>query len=557
MPKPILELINLTISAEEKVLVNDLSFTLEKGKTLAIVGESGSGKSLSSLAIMGLLSDQLSVSGSINFNGESLLNKSEKDFLQLRGKQISMIFQEPMTALNPTMKCGLQLSESIEKHLRIPSSEAKKRAIELFEKVKLPRPDKIFESFPHQISGGQKQRVMIAIAIACKPVLLIADEPTTALDVTVQSEILDLLKDLQKEYGMAMIFISHDLGVVKEIADDVLVMLKGKTMEINVANRIFSHPKSSYTKGLLACRPTAETNYYRLPLVADFLEGDGEEMKRVDANEKKGNSLELVKNEPLFRLNHLRRWYDVKSSIFKKSEKKVKAVNDVSFEIYPGETLGLVGESGCGKTTLGKILSGLEAAEAGQMFYNEKDISKLGKAEWKEVHKEIQIIFQDPYSSLNPRITIGKAILEVLLVHQKKEKNKAELKQEVLDLLVKVGLEKTHYNRYPHEFSGGQRQRVGIARALALKPRFIVCDESVSALDVSVQAQILNLLNDLKDDFGLTYLFISHDLSVVKYISDRIIVMKNGELMEQGFADDLYNNPKNDYTKKLIASVAD
>lgn len=551
----LLNIQNLNIKAKGVPLVKQLNLSLEKGSTLGIVGESGSGKSLTSLAIMGLLNEGLERTGSILWQGEELLEKNEKEYQKIRGRHISMIFQEPMTALNPSMKCGTQLTEILQRHLSLNKKESYTRTIELFEKVKLPRPEEIFKSYPHQISGGQKQRVMIAMAIACKPGLLIADEPTTALDVTVQAEILNLLKELQEENGMGMIFITHDLGVIKEIADEILVLYKGEIKEHKKAKELFENPEDEYTKGLLSCRPTANTRYKRLPLVADFLEGKASLSKEVSPKEKKAASEEHLKGQPLLTITDLRRWFEGKTCFFNTEKKVVKAVNNVSFSIYPGETLGLVGESGCGKTTLGRILSGLEKADEGSVFYEGSDISTLGKSQWRQLHKEIQIIFQDPFSSLNPRITIGKAIAEVLKIHGKAKSKDAKEKVEIL--LEKVGLEKDHFDRYPHEFSGGQRQRIGIARALALEPRFIVCDESVSALDVSVQAQIINLLNDLKDDFGFTYLFISHDLSVVKYISDRIVVMQSGELVESGFADEVYENPKEEYTRKLIASVPD
>lgn len=550
----LLEINDLSIAAENLTLVEKLNLKVKPAETLAIVGESGSGKSLSSLAIMGLLAENLKTEGSIVFQGEEILEKSEADFLEIRGKLISMIFQEPMTALNPSMKCGEQVEEILKLHLNLNRKQAQLETLSLFKKVKLPRAEKIMNSYPHQISGGQKQRVMIAMAISCKPKLLIADEPTTALDVTVQSEILGLLKDLQKEYGMGLIFISHDLGVVKDIADEVLVMFKGKLMEYGKSKDLFHQPKNEYTKGLLACRPTGDTNYKRLPLVADFLEGKGLGFKKIEAEQKKQKALENLKNSPLLEIKELRRWYLNDKSFFNKNKTFVQAVDDISFSIYPGETLGLVGESGCGKTTLGKILSGLEKPDRGQLFFRGRDISILNKRQWRELHREIQIIFQDPFSSLNPRISIGDAISEVLFIHKKARGNECKSKTE--ELLQKVGLEAHHYHRYPHEFSGGQRQRIGIARALALEPNFIVCDESVSALDVSVQAQIINLLNDLKDDFGFTYLFISHDLAVVKYISDRIMVMKNGKIVESQLADDLYHFPKEDYTRKLINSIS-
>ncbi|HBF20627.1 MAG: ABC transporter ATP-binding protein [Owenweeksia sp.] len=552
MNEPILQIEDLKIAATELPLVRGLSFSLNKGKTLGIVGESGSGKSLTSLAIMGLLSRGLHLTGKIRFEGKELTRLSPQQYLQIRGNEISMVFQEPMTALNPSMKCGKQVAEILETHGNWSSGAIHKEVLRLFRKVQLPRPEQIRNSYPHQISGGQKQRVMIAMAVACKPKLLIADEPTTALDVTVQADILNLLHELQQEYGMSMIFITHDLGVVHQVADEVLVMYKGEQLEYGTADQVFHQPKNAYTKGLLACRPTAETYFKRLPLVSDFTVNEGSwKPDKLTEAERKSRSLALSAQPPLLEIKNLQKWFT--SSGFMRSPEVVKAVNEVSFRIYPGEVLGLVGESGCGKTTLGRVLSGLEKASAGEIFYRNRDITHLSAGEWRRLHRDIQIIFQDPYSSLNPRIPIGKALLEVLRTH--KLATKAEARDEVYRLMERVGLSTEHYNRYPHEFSGGQRQRIGIARALALQPEFIICDESVSALDVSVQAQIINLLNDLKDDFGFTYLFISHDLAVVKYISDRIMVMQKGELVETGQSDELYQNPGQEYTRKLISSV--
>ncbi len=551
MSESLLQVKGLRISSDQSVLVNGLNFDLSKGQTLGIVGESGSGKSLTSLAIMGLLAPGLKVEGSIVFNGTELLKLSKDQYLEFRGNKISMIFQEPMTALNPSMRCGRQVAEILEQHSRLSARQIKAEVLELFKKVQLPRPEQIMNSFPHQISGGQKQRVMIAMAVACKPQLLIADEPTTALDVTVQADILELLDRLKKEYGMAMIFITHDLGVVKQVADEVMVMYKGEQLETAGADKIFNHPEHPYTKGLLACRPTAETNYRRLPLVSDFTKNNNWQGEVVTKPEREAEAEELQKQNPLLEIRHLDKWFS--SSAFLGSTHTVKAVKDVSFSIYPGETLGLVGESGCGKTTLGRVLCGLEKPTAGEVFYRGRDLSNLSAREWRKLHREIQIIFQDPFSSLNPRISVGKALLEVIQRHRKK--TRSEARTEVIRLLEKTGLNASQYDRYPHEFSGGQRQRIGIARALALNPDFIVCDESVSALDVSVQAQIINLLNDLKEEFGFTYLFVSHDLAVVKYISNRIMVMQNGEIVESGQADRLYENPQTAYTQKLIASV--
>jgi peptide/nickel transport system ATP-binding protein len=541
----------LHIKAGKTQLVNNLSFTLEAGKTLSIVGESGSGKSLTSLAIMGLLSKALKLTGQIAYKGNVISGLKESDYLKIRGNEISMIFQEPMTALNPTMKCGRQVVEILRRHTSLSKKEAHDEIIELFKKVKLPRPGVIFESYPHQISGGQKQRVMIAMAIACKPKVLIADEPTTALDATVQGEILKLLNNLRDEYGMGMIFISHDLGVVKNIADDILVLYKGDTMEYGSSDQIFTNPKNSYTKGLLACRPTAQTSFERLPVVNDFLQGIRPKLKLRTREGRERKINRLMQHKPLLKIKEVSKFFGETKGWFKK-EAGVQALNSIELAIYRGETLGLVGESGSGKTTLGRILCGLETASYGQVFYRGKDITALSSGDWRKLHKEIQIIFQDPFSSLNPRIKIGEALMEVMKAQSKLSSKKRRGK--AIELIEKVGLSADHFNRYPHEFSGGQRQRIGIARALAVNPDFIVCDESVSALDVSVQAQILNLLNDLKDEFGFTYLFISHDLAVVKYFADRIVVLKDGTLVEEGQSDRLYENPQTEYTQKLIAS---
>lgn len=549
---PLLQVDNLSITVGETTLVKSLNFELFKGKTLGIVGESGSGKSLTSLAIMGLLAKSLKPTGKIIYRGKNLLTTKEEDYSSLRGKDVAMIFQEPMTALNPTMKCGKQVMEIMLRHLKIGKEEAKTRTLELFKKVDLPRPEAIIDSYPHQISGGQKQRVMIAMAIACKPKILIADEPTTALDATVQHGILDLLNSLRDEYGMGMIFISHDLGVVKNVADDILVMYKGDTMEYGKSEDVFYRPNNPYTKGLLACKPSPETFFERLPVVSDFLDGKRPKLKLQTREGRMRKLDELVGQKPLLRVKDVNKYFKSKSGMFAKAA-TVSALSEVELNIYPGETLGLVGESGSGKTTLGRILCGLEKASTGAVFYKGKDISKAGSSEWRNLHRDIQIIFQDPFSSLNPRIKIGDAIVEAMAL--RKDIKSKDRKAEAQNLLVKVGLTAEQYNRYPHEFSGGQRQRIGIARALAVQPKFIVCDESVSALDVSVQAQVLNLLNDLKDEYGFTYLFISHDLSVVKYFSDRIVVLKGGQLVEEGPADSLYENPQTDYTKKLIAST--
>lgn len=533
-------------------MVSDLNFDLAEGQTLAIVGESGSGKTLSSLALMGLLPKTLNLSGSLLFKGKELLSLEESAWTKLRGKEIAMVFQEPMSALNPSMKCGKQVAEILKVHGQ--EKGVRERVIELFQKVELPRVEELYDSYPHQLSGGQKQRVVIAMAIANNPSLLIADEPTTALDVTVQASILELLKKLQAEFQMAMIFISHDLGVVKRIADHVLVMYQGILKEQGPAAQIFNSPQDPYTKGLIACKPGPQTHYRRLPLVQDFLLGHVQDLEQIDPNHKEQIALSRTKLSPILSIRGLDKRYASKKGIFGKTQ-WVDAVKALDLDIYPGESLGLVGESGSGKSTIGRIIVGLEKAQAGQLFYEGKDVSAFGKKEWRRLNRDIQIIFQDPYGSLNPRISVGESIAEVLRVNGHLHKDEAW--QNALNLLEKVGLLKDYALRYPHEFSGGQRQRIGIARALALNPKLLVCDESVSALDVSVQAQILNLLNDLKDEFGFTYLFISHDLQVVRYFCDRVVVLKNGELLEEGLAEALFKAPKEEYTARLIADQQD
>jgi len=542
--------------------LKNISLTIDRNEIFAIVGESGSGKSVTALSILQLLSKTAKIkSGNIIFSedGENevdSLRLSNKELQKIRGNKIAMIFQEPMTSLNPVFTCGDQVAESLQLHKRISFGKAKKQAIEWFKKVKLPEPEKIFSKYPHQLSGGQKQRVMIAMAMCCKPSLLICDEPTTALDVTVQRNILQLIKDLQKEQKMGVIFITHDLGVVSEIADKVAVMYKGEIVETNSLKEIFTNPRHAYTKGLLSCRPAFHQKGERLPVVNDFLEATNN-IQQLMVKPGNLNSSTVVPDRSitvLLSVKDLSVWFPVKKNLFGKSLSFTKAVDDVSFEVIKGETLGLVGESGCGKTTLGRTLLRLIEPTAGSIFYNGEDLTTKTIDEIKPLRKDIQLVFQDPYSSLNPRLTIGAAISEPLKVHSK-YKSENQRKDKVIDLLGKVDLDPKHYNRYPHEFSGGQRQRIVIARALALNPSFIICDEPVSALDVSVQAQVLNLLNDIKKEFGFTTIFISHDLGVVRYISDRIMVMHKGKIVEQGKADEVYYNPKNEYTKKLIDSI--
>ena len=579
MSKTLLEFNNLVTEFHTEgttvKAVNDISFTLNKGETVGIVGESGSGKSVTSLSAMRLIpSPPGKISGGeIIFhkkNGEKvdLLKASEEEMRSYRGNDIAMIFQEPMTSLNPVFTCGDQVLEAIMLHQKIDKNQAKKLTIDLFKKVQLPDPERIYSTYPHQISGGQKQRVMIAMAMSCEPSVLIADEPTTALDVTVQKTILQLMQNLQKEQDMGIMFITHDLGVIAELADKVVVMYKGKIVEQGNVWDIFTDPKHPYTKGLLACRPPLEKRYSFLPTVSDFMKID-ESGNIIDNNvsvddftkklvvsdtERKEKQKKLFAKEPVLRLQNLKTYFPIRNGFFGGISNYVKAVNDVTFDVYPGETLGLVGESGCGKTTIGRTILRLEEPTEGSMIYKGQDIAKMNADELRSFRKEVQIIFQDPYSSLNPRMTIGNAIMEPMQVHNILNSDD-ERKEKVKELLTKVSLDPSHFYRYPHEFSGGQRQRIGIARALAVNPKFIICDESVSALDVSVQAQVLNLLNDLKEEFGLTYIFISHDLSVVKYMSDRMVVMQEGKIEEMGDADQIYNTPKTEYTKRLIDAI--
>lgn len=560
---PILKIKDLTIAfpnkKEKNEVVHHISFELNKNEILGIVGESGSGKSVTSLAILGLLpTKKAKITGSCFFEEKELIGLADKEFQKIRGNKISMIFQEPMSSLNPSLTCGYQVLEIIINHLNISKSDAKIEVIKLFNQVKLPRAEQIFNQYPHQISGGQKQRVMIAMAIACKPQILIADEPTTALDVTVQKEIILLLKELQQETAMSIIFITHDLALISEIANRVLVMYNGNIVEQGLVEQVFKKPVHNYTKALIHSKPSLDVRLRILPTIDDYmLESEEERDKKQEIRNKQGviiskeeriaNHQKLYANPPLLEVKELATYFNTKKSV-------VKAVDNVSLKIYEGETLGLVGESGCGKTTLGRTIMGLEKATKGIILYDGKDITSLSKRERRKLRKEIQIIFQDPFSSLNPRILVGEAILEPMQVHGLFNSNK-ERKEKVFELLEKVGLEQAHYYRYPHEFSGGQRQRIGIARTIVLQPKLIICDESVSALDVSVQAQVLNLLNQLKEDFNFTYIFISHDLAVVKYMADQLVVMNKGKIEEIGDADEIYVNPKTNYTKTLIDSI--
>ena len=567
MSQPILEIKNLKIDflSDEgwREVVHGIDFDVMAGRTLGIVGESGSGKSVSNLSVMRLLNPKQSriKADAMLLEGMDIKDFTERQMAEVRGKRIAMIFQEPMTSLNPVYRCGHQVSEMIRQHEQVTKKDARDRVISLFRQVMLPRPEAIYDSYPHELSGGQKQRVMIAMAIACHPQILIADEPTTALDVTVQKEILKLLRQLQQDTGMGMVFITHDLGVVSEIADDVAVMHNGQILERGTVHQVLEHPQHPYTKGLLACRPPMKIRLKKLPIVKEFLEGQwagGKEQilreLQITDEERQQHLKTLYARDPILKVEHLQTWYPLKKGLFGKVYDHVKAVDDVSLEVFEGETLGLVGESGCGKTTLGRSILRLVEPTGGKVWFDGMDVTALPSAALRDFRKQAQIVFQDPYSSLNPRITIGEAIAEPMKVHGI-EKDRKKRRQRVCDLLEQVGLQASHYDRYPHEFSGGQRQRICIARALAVNPRLVICDESVSALDVSVQAQVLNLLNRLKEERHLTYIFISHDLSVVRFMSDRVLVMYNGKSVEYNDADELFEHPQNDYTKKLIAAL--
>jgi len=534
--------------------VQAIHLEVDRGEIVALVGESGSGKSITSLSILQLLPMPPAhiKSGQILFTTRDgavvdLLRQDHLSMEKIRGNEIAMIFQEPMTSLNPVFTCGHQVAEAIRVHQQVSGDAARRQAIQLFEKVRLPDPAGIYSRYPHELSGGQKQRVMIAMAMSNRPSLLICDEPTTALDVTVQKTILELIRDLQQTEHMGVIFITHDLGVVAEIADRALVLYKGQVVEEGSVEDLFRRPQHPYTKGLLLCRPGLHVKGERLPVVSDFLEGR-DLSPRLEAHSSQ------LTADILIRVRDLKVWYPSRKSFLGKVLAYTKAVDNISFDIYKGETLGLVGESGCGKSTLGRALLRLIGPTGGSIAFEGRDMAAYTNQELKKLRSHIQIIFQDPYSSLNPRITIGAAIAEVLKVHGRAATS-AQRRQQTIQLLEKVSLSASHYDRYPHEFSGGQRQRIVIARALALQPSFIVCDESVSALDVSVQAQVLNLLNDLKKEFGFTVVFISHDLSVIRYISDRILVMNKGKIEELGEAQTIYDHPQSSYTKKLIAAV--
>jgi peptide/nickel transport system ATP-binding protein len=567
----LLDITGLSVSfkneGETHAAVDNISFRVGKGRILGLVGESGSGKSVTALSILKLIPSPPAIitARSMLFRSSSneilqIESLDERSMRRIRGKEISMIFQEPMTSLNPVYTCGNQVVETIRQHLHLTYRQAKEKTLSLFEEVRLPDPEAIFRSFPHEISGGQKQRVMIAMAVSCDPSLLIADEPTTALDVSVQRTILDLLKRMQETRNMAIMFITHDLGLIRGFADTVMVMYKGKIAEEGPVARIFGNPENAYTQGLLACRPPVDIRLRQLSTIEDFMTGGGK-MKSVpvpdiiSGEERRAAHQVLYRNSPILEVEDLSKTYSKHTGIFSSGKGEYKALREVSVQVYPGETLGIVGESGCGKTTLARVVLQLIPPTAGRILYKGEDITVLTTKILRKLRKEVQIVFQDPYSSLNPRRTIGAAIMEPMKVHNLFG-SENERRERTAELLQQVGLDPGHFYRYPHEFSGGQRQRICIARALAVEPEMIILDESVSALDVSVQAQVLNLLNDLKKRYHLTYMFISHDLSVVKYMSDRVIVMKEGRIEEAGEADEVYSHPASAYTKMLLAASA-
>jgi peptide/nickel transport system ATP-binding protein len=578
MIQPLLQVHNLSIdfiaAGVESNAVKNISFAVNPGEILAIVGESGSGKTVTALSILQLLSGQVLMKGQLLFSDKKnpavdLLKTSAKQINAIRGKDIAMIFQEPMTSLNPVFTCGQQVMEAIRLQQHISLKAARQKTIELFQKVELPDPATLINRYPHQLSGGQKQRVMIAMAISCNPTLLIADEPTTALDVTVQKTILQLIKQLQQQMGMGVIFITHDLALVADIADTILVMYKGEIIEQGKTKQLLQHPQQAYTKALLACRPALHKRGEKLPVVNDFLGNNKNNQPAIYTGILRDETVinktilppgyithpEVELSELILKVEHLKVYYPGRRSyLFGKIPALFKAVDNVSFTVNKGETVGLVGESGCGKTTLGRAILQLKPITSGSIILNGKNLVALPAKELQAIRKELQIVFQDPYGSLNPRLMIGDAIMEPMKVHGILN-NKNQRKEKVVELLEKVNLTAAHLNRYPHQFSGGQRQRICIARALALNPSFLIFDESVSALDVSVQAQVLNLLTDLKKEFRFTSIFISHDLSVVRYICDRILVMNKGKIVEQGTADQVYFSPENEYTKKLIDAI--
>ena len=552
--KPLLQVEDLSISFQERLLINRFSFVINYNEILAIVGESGSGKSLTALSIAGLLfQTPLTVSShKMKLSGQELSYLSQKDWQTIRGRKLGMVFQEPQSSLNPSMRCGPQVMERMQQTKIGKPQDYRYKVLEAFDKVQLPQPERIFKAYPHELSGGQKQRVMIAMALIGSPKLMIADEPTTALDVTVQKEILNLIKGQQKAHKMSILFISHDLSLVAHFADRVLVIHQGKLVESGTVAEIFKSPKDPYTQGLLYARPKPDKRLKRLPTVADFSEKH-KSFKSISKATRAKKHQEIYGQNPLLEVEGLLKEYPLTRHWFKKNQ-SFKAVNEVSFDLYPGETLGLVGESGCGKSTITRAIVNLDTPSGGDIRYKGRSILGLNPKELRDLRKQIQLVFQDPYAALHPLKYIGDAIAEPLYVHGL-VKGKDAQKQRVLQLFEQVGLGAELYHRYPHQLSGGQRQRVVIARALATEPQLLLLDESVAALDISVQAQVLNLLNDLKERLKLSYLFISHDLNLVKYMADRILVMQKGILVEEGEADELYFHPQQPYTKELIKAL--
>lgn len=545
----VLSVSQLRIAFGDVAVVDDVNFTLAKSETLAIVGESGSGKSLTALSLMKLLPATAVQTGDIllTANGNTHNITGSEDLSSLRGAAMGMVFQEPMSSLNPVMPVGRQITESIMLHRNMPEKQAKQITIDWLDKVQLPHPSELYQRYPHQLSGGQKQRVMIAMAMCNNPALLIADEPTTALDVTVQKEVLELMATLQRDFGTAMIFITHDLALAAQIADKIMVMQQGKVVEQGDAKQVLQQPSHPYTQALLACRPSATDKGKRLPVVADFLNKPAGEIISPQ------HHTPMQPGETLLEVNDMKVWFTVDTNWMGKPVAYFKAVNGVSFSLRKGEVLGLVGESGCGKSTISRSLMGLLPIYEGKALFKGKDLATLPKREWGSVRRNMQMIFQDPFASLNPRMSVGDMLMEPLTVHNIVPRS--ERAKEAQRLLELVQLPADSMKRYPHQFSGGQRQRLGIARALAVRPELLICDESVSALDVSVQAQVLNLLKDLQREFNLSYLFISHDLNVVHYISDRVMVMQTGKIVETGTADKVLKVPEDNYTKKLIAAM--